>query len=151
VGSTNYDQRYARKIERLVSDLRLAGRIKRVTHYISRKELIAYLVAADVLIFPNERQTWGLIAIEAMAAGKPVIVSDETGVHEIIREKYNGLVFKARKVTALYREMQWLYDHPEQAKQIGRRARKEVLKRYSWEHYTREMEQVFNDSGQPSI
>lgn len=55
----------------------------------------AYLSAADVFLLPSEHDVWGISVIEALAAGRPVVVSEYTGAHEVIRDGQTGFVLRA--------------------------------------------------------
>ena len=41
----------------------------------------------DAYVFPNERQTWGLAPLEALAGGTPVVLSTGAGVHEVLQDR----------------------------------------------------------------
>jgi glycosyltransferase involved in cell wall biosynthesis len=107
--------------------------------------LKTYVVSSDVYIFPNEKQTWGLAAIEAMALGKACIVSDEAGVHEIVEDGENGLIFKCRDVEDLTKKMEKLIKDNKLRERIGKNARKFVLANFSWENYAKSMMDIFQE------
>ncbi len=56
-----------------------------------RRDLARLYAAADMFVFPSFYDTFGLVVLEAMAAGLPVLVSVEAGVHEIIADGVEGL------------------------------------------------------------
>ena len=57
------------------------------------EELVRAYRAADVFLFPSTTETFGLVALEAMACGVPVIAADAGGVRDIIRDGETGLLF----------------------------------------------------------
>ncbi len=69
----------------------------------NQKELPAYLAAADCLVLPSDgTETWGLIVNEAMASGKPAVVSEACGcVPDLIEEAETGYSFKLGNIKAL--------------------------------------------------
>ena len=53
-----------------------------------------FFKAADILVLPSRREGFGVVLIEAMASGLPVIGTDTGGISEIIQDNYNGYKFK---------------------------------------------------------
>lgn len=66
------------------------------TGYLTGEELARAYASADIFVFPSTTDTFGNVIIEAQAAGLPVIVSDEGGPKELVREGETGLITKAR-------------------------------------------------------
>jgi glycosyltransferase involved in cell wall biosynthesis len=87
VGSDHLDQRYARKLEDLIVARGLRDRVRLQRRSISEEELRGAYAAADLFVFPNQRQSYGLAPLEALATGTPVIVSSGAGVHEVIADR----------------------------------------------------------------
>ncbi|MGQ9468773.1 MAG: glycosyltransferase [Nitrososphaerales archaeon] len=52
-----------------------------------------YYAASDVFVFPSKFETQGLVALEAMACGKPVVGADFLAIKEIVKNGYNGYLF----------------------------------------------------------
>jgi glycosyltransferase involved in cell wall biosynthesis len=66
------------------------------------KELVPdYFNAADLFIFPTKKETFGLVAIEALSCGTPVVASNVGGVPEIIEDSETGLLFEHSNPTSL--------------------------------------------------
>ena len=87
--------------------------------------------AADVLVLPSGsgRETWGLVVNEAMACGRPAIVSDAAGcTPDLIREGETGFSYPARDVTHLRRRIEWFLDRREAAERLGAAAREHVAR-----------------------
>ena len=65
----------------------------------------------DVFILPSSSETWGLAVNEAMASGRPVIVSDKCGCAiDLVQNGRNGYVFKSEDQTDLLEKMQLMLD-----------------------------------------
>ena len=84
MGSDEWNPPYADKLEGLIATLGLDGRVRLQRGSVDDEALRAAYVAADVFVFPNRKQTWGLAPLEALASGTPVIVSSDAGVHEVL-------------------------------------------------------------------
>jgi glycosyltransferase involved in cell wall biosynthesis len=90
----------------------------------------------DLSLLPSYGETFGLVVIEAMAAGIPVIGTDAEGVPEIIRHEENGLLVPPRDAEALARAMRTLAEDDGFRKRLGRQARQDVLQRYDYNTQT---------------
>jgi glycosyltransferase involved in cell wall biosynthesis len=71
--------------------------------------------------------------LEYMAASTPVIAYDLPLVRPIMEDAQCGILVKAKDVEALAQAMVYLLDHPSEAKEMGKRGRKAVVEKYSWE------------------
>jgi glycosyltransferase involved in cell wall biosynthesis len=60
--------------------------------FLGREDLASLYAAADLCILPSATETCGLVALEAMAAGVPVIAADAGGLRESVRHGLNGLI-----------------------------------------------------------
>lgn len=77
--------------------------------YMQGAELVAAYRAADVFLFPSTTETFGLVALEAMACGTPVIAARTGGVLDIVRDGVNGLYFdpeRPEQIGELVRQLQ---------------------------------------------
>lgn len=76
------------------------------------KVLPALYASADAFLFSSTTETLGLVILEAMASGTPVIATPAGGVADNLRDEVNGLAFPARDVSACARAMQRLISEP---------------------------------------
>ncbi|OGM31275.1 hypothetical protein A2803_03725 [Candidatus Woesebacteria bacterium RIFCSPHIGHO2_01_FULL_44_21] len=83
------------------SDIRFVG-------YITDDELNAYYKGCKALIFPQE-EDFGLVAVEAISHGKPVVAFKAGGALDIIKEGVNGLFFEAQSVGSLNKAIKRLF------------------------------------------
>lgn len=80
-----------KKRDELLKELNLSDRViiqKNMTH----KELSEIYNKIDVLVFPSKRESLGLVGVEAMACGTPVIGSNIGGIKSYLSKKYNGIL-----------------------------------------------------------
>jgi UDP-glucose:(heptosyl)LPS alpha-1,3-glucosyltransferase len=64
----------------------------RFTGKVSREELIKFYLAGDMYIMLSKFDTFGMVVLDAMAAGLPIIISDNVGARDLVREGENGFV-----------------------------------------------------------
>ena len=90
------------------------------------------LRAARAVVVPSEwHEPFGLVILESMAAGRPVIASRVAGPAEIVEHNRDGLLFDMGDADALANTMRQLWNDPSAARELGRHGRDKVLDRFS--------------------
>jgi glycosyltransferase involved in cell wall biosynthesis len=112
----------------------------------SEDELRSVYAASDVYLFPNVNQTWGLAAIEAAAAGIPLVVSDGAGAHEVFTDGTDALVYRGGDANSLTAALARLAANPDEARRMATRAQDMVRARFGWENYAKAMLTVFEQA-----
>lgn len=84
VGSPHAAPAHADALGAAIVDGGLQGVASLEPRALSEAELRDHYAAADAFVFPNERQTWGLAPLEALAGGTPVVLSSGAGVHDVL-------------------------------------------------------------------
>lgn len=82
--------------------------------------------ACDVLLLPSLKEACALAALEAMALARPVVVSDASGLAEIVEDGKSGIVVPRGRVEPLAEAIIRVLNDPEFAKQLGQGARRRV-------------------------
>lgn len=95
----------------------------------------------DATLVCSTYEAMGRVAVESMAAMKPVIGFDAYGTSELIEHEKTGLLYKDGPED-LARQMIWLIENPDLANEIALNAWKEAKEKYSIEHYADQMFQV---------
>ncbi len=103
------------------------------TGYLDSKRVQKMYKCADVAVFPSTYEPFGIVALEAMLAGVPTVVSDVGGLNEIVNHGVDGMKSYAGNpnsiadsITAL------LYDH-QLANNCAKRAKQKVKEQFNWE------------------
>jgi glycosyltransferase involved in cell wall biosynthesis len=104
-------------------------------------ELARHYAMCDLFALPSSYESFGFTVLEAMASGKPAIVSDIPGVGEIVRSGETGLKVLPRDPQALAQAMMFLLGNDETRSWMGQNARKEVEGR-TWEQVAKEVAEV---------
>jgi glycosyltransferase involved in cell wall biosynthesis len=99
-------------------------------------EIPSLMNAFDLSLLPSRGETFGLVVIEAMAAGIPVIGTDAEGVPEIIDHQRNGILVPPGDSDALAGSMRLLAEDSGLRERLGRQARQDVTERYDYERQT---------------
>ena len=94
--------------------------------YVGRQldtSLIEHYYAADVLVLPSRSESWGLVINEAMAVGRPVIVSDRVGcIDDLVTHRETGLIYNAENIAELKNSLEYMIDVTDECKIMGKNA-----------------------------
>ena len=78
---------------------------------------------ASVFVFPSLLEGFGLVLLEAMACGIPIITTPNTAGLDIITDGIEGFIIPIRDVEALQEKLEWCYRHPTELAEMGKAAR----------------------------
>lgn len=103
--------------------------------FLNQTEIPSAYVAADCLVLPSDHgETWGLVVNEAMACGRPAIVSDQVGcAADLVTDGVTGFVVPFGDTAALAQRLVEVASNPGQLRAMGEKARERVLTGYSVE------------------
>ena len=121
---------YSDELHARVEELGLEDRV-RFTGFLHDHELRLHYAAADVAVAPSIYEPFGLVAIEAMACGTPVVVGDTGGLREIVAGGH-GLRFTPQDADELADELERVLSDEELATRLVRRGRRRIATRYDW-------------------
>lgn len=105
----------------------------RHTPHVPHKDLPSFFREADVFVFPSLVEGMGLVVLEAMACGVPVITTTH-GPGDIVRDSLDGFFVPIRDPDAIANRLDQLYRDPSLREQMGLNAREQAL-RLSWQAY----------------
>ena len=97
-------------------------------------DLRAFYGACSVVVAPSHLDGQPAVAVEGMAAGRPVIVTSTCGVSAFVTEHENGLIVPPGSPDALREAMRWFVDDPVRVRVCGARAR-ETYDRFDFDRY----------------
>jgi len=106
----------------------------RVVGKVPHRELPALLRQCDVLVLPSYFEGFGLVLLEALAAGMPIIASDATAAPDLITAGVEGYLVPVGDVDALREAMNRFVDSPNDLASMTQAARL-CAERYSWDAY----------------
>lgn len=133
-----------KKLEDLIKTLSLTN-VHLLGHY-DYTTLIKLYYLATVFISPAVwDEPLGLTIIEAMAAGKPVVVTRKGGVTMAVKDGYNGFFVRPRNAKDIAEKVNKLLDNPVLAKKMGQRARLVVIKRFVWKKIARKFNTIYSN------
>lgn len=107
-----------------------------VTGYVSDRDRIDLLAAADILLQPSRLDCFGIVILEAWASGKPVIGCWSGGMPDMIEDGENGFLVSWGDVATLTNRIDVLLKNPQLRGSMGERGRKMVLSTRTWDAVT---------------
>ena len=102
------------------------------TGWIDGEELAIAFSAADVFLMPSIQEAFGLMAVESMACGVPVVVFEGTALPEVIRSPRGGLAVPSKDSVALAEAVRRLLDNDNLRSELGRNARQIAEDEYAF-------------------
>lgn len=96
----------------------------------------------SVCILPSVTEGFGICALEAMSYGRPVIVTEGAGSHELITHGKDGFVVPIRNPDAIAGRIQYFYDNPSEVKRMGDNAR-HTAQKYTWGNIRERYKEIY--------
>ncbi|HEY9702226.1 MAG TPA: glycosyltransferase, partial [Allocoleopsis sp.] len=100
--------------------------------------------SADAFIFPSRTETLGLVLLEAMSAGCPVVAANSGGIPDIVKDGENGFLFNPEDEKGAMIATQKLFSNPLEKEILRQNARKEA-ERWGWSAATRQLEGYYRE------
>lgn len=107
-----------------------------------QERLPYYYSAATAVIMPSDYESFGMVALEAMASGTPVIASQVGGLAFLVRHQQTGFLVPAREPQALAECITTLISDPEKCKEMGQAA-SNLAQNYTWNTIARQLLAIF--------
>lgn len=112
--------------------------------FVKGDEKISLLKGCKFFICPSRREALGVVNIEALAAGKPVVAFNVDGIPDLIKHGKNGLLAEPEDIEDLASKMQMLLEDDQMRERMGREALK-MVKRYDWREIARQYESLYKE------
>ena len=119
------------RLLRLSRDLQLDDAVQFVGH-VADAQLLDYYAAADVFALPSSSEAQGLVALEAMACGLPVVATAVGGLIGTIDDGRSGFLVPPGNVDALADQLTEVLREPSLGQSIGVAARDRVMRDFTW-------------------
>jgi glycosyltransferase involved in cell wall biosynthesis len=107
--------------------------------YLAGQELASAYASGDAFLFPSSTETLGLVLLEAMAAGCPVVGANRGGIPDIVSDGVNGCLYDPDQPASLTTAVQRLLGDPAARRQLRLAAREEA-ERWGWAGATAQLQ-----------
>lgn len=117
------------ELTNLIEELHIGDRVS-MPGAIPHDDLPGLLSACDAFVLPSAEEGMGMVLLEAMSAGKPVVASRNSGILSVIDEEDNGLLFETKNVEALVAAVARVLTDRALAARLGHNARHKAVDRF---------------------
>lgn len=131
------------KILKTVRELGLEDTVI-LTSRVPDTELPDYYAISDVFLMTSLHEAFGIVLLEAMASGMPVVVSDIGGMKDIVANGRNGYLCPVDDVTAFAERIEFLLTNQTENKKQGDFGKELVSKNYTYKKITDRYEEIFD-------
>lgn len=135
---------YCNKLLRAIQRLNLEDKVRLVQGVdAASQELVNAYHAADVFLLPSIHEPFGIVILEAWAAGTPVVATAVGGVVSLVNAGVNGLLATPDDQQTLVTLMQRVLKEHQLANQLATAAKKTVSETYDWKHITQKLAKIY--------
>jgi len=138
------------RLQKIAADLGVSGSIKFLTG-LSKQELAACYAHADIFALPSTGEGFGLVFLEAMAFGKPIVAAAAGGSTDLVEDGVNGILVPPNDRQALTAALDRLLRDEPLRKSLGRRGAEIVRRKYAFHHFQSQIAAVLSSCGLDSL
>jgi glycosyltransferase involved in cell wall biosynthesis len=113
------------------------------TGFVSDEDLLRIYKCIDIACFPSLYEPFGIVALEAMAARVPVVVSDAGGLPEVVQDQVTGTTTYAGNPNSLADGILSILHQPDHAKRMADEGYKRVLEIFNWDRIATQTAQTY--------
>ncbi len=136
----NRDEQYAERLKETAKEL---GIENQVVFTGARKDVAAVMQSLDLLVVNSSAEPFGLVALESLACGTPVLAAISGGIPELIEHEKTGWLVPQGDEQALAQAMVYLCGRPEVGRQLAKLGKLQMSSRFSAERYLDELQQFY--------
>ena len=142
-GAEDGDESEKERLKAVASALGVRDRVDFLGS-VAHHELPYFYAAADVCVMPSYSESFGLVALEAQACGRPVVASGVSGLRSVVRDEVSGYLIDGHDPAVYAERIGRLLADPELATQMGLRGRL-LAQRFSWTRTADRLEGLFEN------
>lgn len=110
---------------------------------VEHQDLAYYYAAADICVVPSHYEPFGLVAIEAMASGTPVVASDVGGLKYTVVDEVTGLLAPPQDKQAFASAIDLILSDASWRRELGENARQRVVSKFSWDGVASQLDRQY--------
>jgi glycosyltransferase involved in cell wall biosynthesis len=129
-------------LERIVSELGLTRRVK-FAGWVARDQIADHYRLADVFVTATTWEGMPNTVLEAMACGLPIVGTQASGLHELVRDGLNGYLVPTKDPEALAQALARLMGDGYERRRMGRESRRLAEREFAWEYIASQYLEVY--------
>jgi glycosyltransferase involved in cell wall biosynthesis len=133
------------EVVKRVAERGLGGKVH-VTGYLDTDTIRRLFLAADVCVIPSLYEPFGIVALEAMAAGCPVVASDTGGLSEIVEHEKTGVKVYPNNPDSLAWGILRVLESKDLAERLKKNMREKVEREYRWSTIAQATKAVYQEA-----
>lgn len=102
---------------------------------IIQSKLYEFYSQGSLFCLPSIQDGFGVVILQAMACGLPVICTTNTAGYDVVKDGIDGFVIPIRDVNALKEKIVFMYENQARCKEMGQLARQRVQSEFTWDKY----------------
>jgi glycosyltransferase involved in cell wall biosynthesis len=109
---------------------------------VPHKKIAGFMNNADVFVLPSISESFGMVNLEAMACGLPIVASRVGGIPNVIKDEVHGYLVEAKKPDEIAEKLLLLLQNTQLRMKISQR-NKEDVKAYAWDNIANSLEKIY--------
>ncbi|MBP1933411.1 N-acetyl-alpha-D-glucosaminyl L-malate synthase BshA [Ammoniphilus resinae] len=137
-------------VRQMVNELGLSNAVR----FMGKQDDVACVYSlADVLLLTSEKESFGLVALEAMACGKPVVATQTGGIPEVVEDGITGFLKPIGDIAGMAEKVTHLFTNPALYEQLSKNGLDRAYHTFCQDKITREYEEIYEMlcSGQSKV
>lgn len=117
---------------------------KRITFtgWMRRDKLLQLYAKSGIFAFPSTQESFGMVVVEAMAAGMAVVAANDSALPEVLGE--TGILVEPKNTESIRKALEDLISHPKKMKELGAKARKRAMN-FTWKKAAQKYQEIYQD------
>ena len=132
VGKTDKNIQYYNKVQSLIEQLELSQEIY-LLNRVEQKTLISLYSQAEFFVLPSLKEGFGIVLLEAMYYGLPIITTNVSAIPELVIDGENGLLVNPSDANDLAKALSILIENPDLRQKMSKNGRQRIEEGYYWE------------------
>lgn len=109
--------------------------LKKHVYFLGRlhhNEVIQYMINSDIFVLPSWQEGFGVVYIEAMSCGIPVIGVKGEGIEDVIEHNYNGFLVEPKNINDIINTVEFILSNPDKSSAIAKNGEITVKNNFTW-------------------
>jgi glycosyltransferase involved in cell wall biosynthesis len=132
------------RLEQLARELGISSNV-RFLGQLDHAAALKHVAAADIFVLPSWQEGFGVVYLEAMALGKPVIACSGEGPADFINDGKTGFLVPPRDIESVARLARRLAENEQERRSVGQRASQFVLANFTWMAVARKLSELYKE------
>ena len=139
------DAGYKKQVIKLAKQFAISDRVI-LPGFVTGPGKLQLFVDSDLVVYPASYESFGLVPMEALLCGRPIVVSRDSGCGELIQKARAGITFPSGDVSLLRDAILIGLRGGESMSETVRRGRRFVIENLAWNHIASEMEEIYRNA-----